>query len=120
MHNDPRFFDEPHLYKPDRFETSASINKAYMPTGLGPRMCIGTYEEETRGQSSWDFFIGRIFFSLIYNQLLDVVIFIRVICNLVIVSTKVALLSMKISFTQVEILLLTYTVPVRNDLSNRY
>ncbi|XP_014482828.1 PREDICTED: cytochrome P450 6k1-like [Dinoponera quadriceps] len=42
MHEDPRFFDEPQVYNPDRFFEDNPISDAYMPFGLGPRMCIGS------------------------------------------------------------------------------
>lgn len=43
-HHDPKYFDEPYKFNPDRFlEHGKEIHNsgAYMPFGLGPRMCIG-------------------------------------------------------------------------------
>lgn len=44
MHHDPRFFDDPEQFKPERWENdfAKSLPKyAYFPFGGGPRMCIG-------------------------------------------------------------------------------
>ncbi|KMQ86500.1 cytochrome p450 6k1-like protein, partial [Lasius niger] len=38
---DPRFWDEPEVYNPDRFAKGNHITGAYMPFGIGPRICIG-------------------------------------------------------------------------------
>ncbi|CAL1676923.1 unnamed protein product [Lasius platythorax] len=38
---DSRFWDEPEIYNPDRFAESNHITDAYIPFGIGPRMCIG-------------------------------------------------------------------------------
>ena len=43
-HRDPRFFDEPDAFKPERWESSEQVPKyAYFPFGGGPRQCIGNY-----------------------------------------------------------------------------
>ena len=43
-HRDPRYFDEPDEFKPERWENSEQIPKyAYFPFGAGPRQCIGNY-----------------------------------------------------------------------------
>jgi len=45
-HRDPRYFDEPDAFKPERWtaENSEQIAKyAYFPFGAGPRQCIGNY-----------------------------------------------------------------------------
>ena len=43
-HRDPRYFDEPDAFKPERWENSEQIPKyAYFPFGAGPRQCIGNY-----------------------------------------------------------------------------
>jgi len=44
VHRDPRFFDEPDKFKPERWTpefTSALPKYAYFPFGGGPRICIG-------------------------------------------------------------------------------
>jgi cytochrome P450 len=43
-HHDPRFFPEPHAFRPERFEPArlAALPRfAYVPFGGGPRACIG-------------------------------------------------------------------------------
>jgi len=43
-HRDPRYFDEPEAFKPQRWENAEQIPKfAYFPFGAGPRQCIGNY-----------------------------------------------------------------------------
>jgi len=43
-HRDPRFFDEPDAFKPERWERNEPLPKyAYFPFGGGPRQCIGNY-----------------------------------------------------------------------------
>lgn len=43
IHRDPDYFPEPNEFKPERFlgENSAESNIAFMPFGLGPRLCVG-------------------------------------------------------------------------------
>ena len=39
---DPRFWEEPEVFNSDRFaQKNRIITDAYMPFGVGPRMCIG-------------------------------------------------------------------------------
>jgi cytochrome P450 len=43
-HRDPRYFEDPDAFKPERWENSEQIPKyAYFPFGAGPRQCIGNY-----------------------------------------------------------------------------
>jgi len=42
MHRDPRWFAEPDRFDPARFlDSEATLPKAYLPFGNGPRICIG-------------------------------------------------------------------------------
>ncbi len=44
MHRDPRFFDHPEQFNPDRWTTETALalpRFAYFPFGGGPRLCIG-------------------------------------------------------------------------------
>jgi cytochrome P450 len=42
MHHDPRFWDEPEKFRPERWEGESNRPKfAYFPFGGGPRQCIG-------------------------------------------------------------------------------
>ena len=40
-HRDPRWFEEPNAFKPDRFIDPKFPSHAYVPFGAGGRMCIG-------------------------------------------------------------------------------
>lgn len=42
IQNDEKYFPEPELYNPDRFEDAVNGNLlSYFPFGYGPRACIG-------------------------------------------------------------------------------
>lgn len=41
MHEDPRWFKNPEVYDPSRFSEDSKIPDAYIPFGIGPRMCVG-------------------------------------------------------------------------------
>ena len=45
IHNDPKYWEDPDLYKPERFankeELTLRAKGIYLPFGDGPRMCIG-------------------------------------------------------------------------------
>ena len=45
MHHDPRWFADPLRFKPERFEPGAKEipRGAYMPFGVGPRVCLGLH-----------------------------------------------------------------------------
>lgn len=43
-HHDPRFYPEPHVFRPSRFSADEEAKRpklAYLPFGAGPRACIG-------------------------------------------------------------------------------
>jgi cytochrome P450 len=44
LHRDARFFDEPHLFRPERWaDTMKRLPRfSYLPFGAGPRTCIGS------------------------------------------------------------------------------
>ncbi len=42
VHRDPEFWEDPHIFKPERFENEKDYHKfQYFPFGGGPRFCIG-------------------------------------------------------------------------------
>ncbi|XP_014213303.1 cytochrome P450 6k1 [Copidosoma floridanum] len=41
MQEDPRFFEQPEVYDPSRFNDESQVSDAYIPFGIGPRMCVG-------------------------------------------------------------------------------
>ncbi|CAD6230896.1 GSCOCT00006873001.2-RA-CDS [Cotesia congregata] len=41
LHTDPKHFENPRSFIPERFSEAANLNGAYFPFGGGPRMCIG-------------------------------------------------------------------------------
>ncbi len=42
MHRNERYWEDPHMFNPDRFNHPEKITKnTYFPFGLGPRICIG-------------------------------------------------------------------------------
>jgi cytochrome P450 len=52
-HHDPRFWDEPWAFRPERFEKARSNGRpksAYLPFGGGPRACIGKTFAQIEGQ----------------------------------------------------------------------
>ena len=38
---DPRFWGQSEVFNPDRFEQRNRITDAYLPFGIGPRVCLG-------------------------------------------------------------------------------
>lgn len=47
IQRDPDYFDEPNLFKPERFEDPVALKRmhpySFIPFSAGPRNCIGTY-----------------------------------------------------------------------------
>ena len=46
LHNDPQYFPEPHVFRPERFlpgQQDDATKFVYLPFGDGPRACIGNY-----------------------------------------------------------------------------
>jgi len=44
MHRDPRFFEQPELFRPERWLEKKDLPRCvYMPFGAGPRVCIGNH-----------------------------------------------------------------------------
>lgn len=48
MHTDSKFFDEAYVFNPDRFTEDNQVNNVYMPFGIGPKKCIGTYRRKCK------------------------------------------------------------------------
>jgi len=50
MHRDPRFFEQPELFRPERWLTKTELPRCvYLPFGAGPRVCIGNHFALTEG-----------------------------------------------------------------------
>lgn len=49
IHHDKRFYDEPNVFKPERFEamppSELRKNGQFLPFGDGPRICLGDWEK---------------------------------------------------------------------------
>ncbi|XP_015119350.1 cytochrome P450 6k1 [Diachasma alloeum] len=41
LQEDPKFFEDPGVFNPERFREGRQVSEAYIPFGLGPRMCVG-------------------------------------------------------------------------------
>ncbi|XP_043473067.1 cytochrome P450 6k1-like [Leptopilina heterotoma] len=41
LHQDPQYFKDPSAYNPERYNEGVNISEAYIPFGVGPRMCVG-------------------------------------------------------------------------------
>ncbi|XP_012526853.1 cytochrome P450 9e2-like [Monomorium pharaonis] len=41
LHRDPKYFQDPDKFDPERFLNSSVDNLVYLPFGIGPRICIG-------------------------------------------------------------------------------
>lgn len=67
MHRDPRFWDDPERFDPERFvasHTPARHKWAYMPFSVGPRMCIGNHFSLLEGTLVLAMIAQRFRFSL--------------------------------------------------------
>ena len=56
MHRDPRFFEQPEQFNPDRWTAEATQRLprfAYFPFGGGPRLCIGASFAMMEANCSW-------------------------------------------------------------------
>lgn len=47
LQQDPRFFDQATQFNPDRFSDGMKVTDAYIPFGIGPRMCVGKSKKYT-------------------------------------------------------------------------
>lgn len=68
IHRDPRYWDNPETFEPERFcpERSAARQRlAYLPFGAGPRACVGAMFAMTEAQMILAVICRRIFFELI-------------------------------------------------------
>jgi cytochrome P450 len=43
VHRDPRFYEDPEVFLPDRWLTPAATRGAYFPFGFGARQCVGMH-----------------------------------------------------------------------------
>jgi len=71
VHRDPRFFDQPEVFRPERWssESSRQIPKfAYFPFGGGPRQCIGNAFAMMETVLLVAMVAQRYHFSLVPNQ----------------------------------------------------
>ena len=41
VHTDPRWWDDPLRFDPDRWQTATPTSREYLPFGSGPRICVG-------------------------------------------------------------------------------
>ncbi|OXU24125.1 hypothetical protein TSAR_013101 [Trichomalopsis sarcophagae] len=41
LQEDPRFFERPSVFDPERFADDKKVSDAFIPFGIGPRMCVG-------------------------------------------------------------------------------
>ncbi|KAL0808584.1 hypothetical protein ABMA28_013026 [Loxostege sticticalis] len=43
LHGDARYFEDPEMFKPERFDSDRVVSDAYIPFSIGPRMCLGVH-----------------------------------------------------------------------------
>ncbi len=71
LQRDPRYWNDPEAFKPDRFnpEAAKSRNKMhYLPFGAGPRMCIGNHFAMMEMQLILSSLVNRFDFELVKDQ----------------------------------------------------
>jgi len=65
MHRDQRFFQEPELFRPERWLEKKDLPRCvYMPFGAGPRVCIGNHFALTEAMLILAVFLGHGHFAL--------------------------------------------------------
>lgn len=67
LHHDPRYWDNPEIFDPKRFEGNwkdTIPNHSYMPFGAGPRVCIGSHLAEMEAEVILATLIKNFRFSL--------------------------------------------------------
>lgn len=74
MHRNPKYWENPDSFSPERFAPELKTNKnpAYMPFGAGPRLCIGQSFALMEMQLILAMMIKRYKFEVIPNQEIDV------------------------------------------------
>jgi cytochrome P450 len=71
MHRDQRVFQEPELFRPERWLTKLELPRCvYMPFGAGPRICIGNHFALTEAVLALAVFMTRGHFSIAQGPLL--------------------------------------------------
>jgi cytochrome P450 len=71
MHRDQRFFNDPELFRPERWLRSPELHRCvYMPFGAGPRVCIGNHFAMTEALLVLAVFLARGKFRLLQGPLL--------------------------------------------------
>ena len=74
MHRDPRFFDNPEQFSPDRWEDNLEQRLprcAYFPFGAGPRVCIGKTFSMMEAMLTLAVIVQKFSFTLIEEQTIE-------------------------------------------------